>query len=771
MNRYLLPGWLLGIVLCATAHADWIYESPTAPSVSIFAADSGAGHLLAGMNGGGFWESLDGGGMWSPVQEQTGLTRNETVRDLQFYDAAGDTLLMEVSAAPFDTRRYLLTRNGGQQYENVTPGVLPYYTAYFTISHLHPNLWMGIGWDYPFAESHFLYSTNSGVSYLQTDMPCQIARALLEDPYRDSTLYSIGNSTEHNAAVIRSTDLGLTWAPMINLDSLFGAGDAAASALLPLSNGSLVLLLAPRFSELPRYLLSTDGGTTWIDSTSALPPHFYPSQIVEDRTAPGLLFMIGTGRPELLSSGDYGLHWGISSEELPLPDVPPIALSQDRFRQSIRLSIPGRGVWQTPNHGLNWFPAPIPLVGSPGTMFSQFGYAAYTTDADMFVMRFESDSWDPIHVPSTLDTILRFDPPIYTAGLTVIVPVHRRAASSDSETHQLAFSYDEGRTWLLRPELPFIPGTWKTLVTDTATYLLNFPSAPAMPFQMYLSEDLGLTWQTRELPGGYYFDGHAAVSSTTIFYAGMGELIGYYIFRSTDLGQSWQSLNWPGGGLYNSAALTPVGNDLLVTYMSTEAVPYDCWYWTAATDQWEARAMIPDTTVNLQVAVMYTGSTPVLAAAASGQRFWISGDSARSWQAYDEEIVFAAQGNRLTGLALDLSRQRLWLGTTMGPSYIPVSDVASVPDRPEPASAYSLSVYPNPFNATTRILYHVPLRGTVKLEMFDLTGRLVRVLLDEVQPAGDFMLPVSGDGLASGIYFLRLHAGSSRMTTKLVLLK
>jgi hypothetical protein len=83
---------------------------------------------------------------------------------------------------------------------------------------------------------------------------------------------------------------------------------------------------------------------------------------------------------------------------------------------------------------------------------------------------------------------------------------------------------------------------------------------------------------------------------------------------------------------------------------------------------------------------------------------------------------------------------------------------------------------PNPFNPTTTIRYSVPGLGVVGLRVYDASGRLVRVLVDEQKPAGQYAATwdgrdVAGHLVASGVYFCRLEAGGVTQAKKLVLLK
>ncbi|HPN75461.1 MAG TPA: T9SS type A sorting domain-containing protein [Candidatus Marinimicrobia bacterium] len=83
----------------------------------------------------------------------------------------------------------------------------------------------------------------------------------------------------------------------------------------------------------------------------------------------------------------------------------------------------------------------------------------------------------------------------------------------------------------------------------------------------------------------------------------------------------------------------------------------------------------------------------------------------------------------------------------------------------------SLTNYPNPFNSSTTIKYHLAETGDVRLSVFDLSGRLVAELFKGRQPAGDYHYLWSGDNLPSGVYLLSLQAGGKRVIQKCLLMK
>jgi hypothetical protein len=86
---------------------------------------------------------------------------------------------------------------------------------------------------------------------------------------------------------------------------------------------------------------------------------------------------------------------------------------------------------------------------------------------------------------------------------------------------------------------------------------------------------------------------------------------------------------------------------------------------------------------------------------------------------------------------------------------------------------------PNPFNPSTTIRYHLPTRGHVTLEVFNVLGRHVATLVDEAQGPGSQAVNFDARGMASGVYYYRLQtraleggaAGDLALTRKLVLIR
>jgi hypothetical protein len=86
--------------------------------------------------------------------------------------------------------------------------------------------------------------------------------------------------------------------------------------------------------------------------------------------------------------------------------------------------------------------------------------------------------------------------------------------------------------------------------------------------------------------------------------------------------------------------------------------------------------------------------------------------------------------------------------------------------------SYSLKQnYPNPFNPSTTILYSLPQKSTVKLTVYDVFGKEVMTLVNDIQPAGEHTIMFDGANLASGIYFYKLSTEKFTETKKMILVK
>lgn len=97
----------------------------------------------------------------------------------------------------------------------------------------------------------------------------------------------------------------------------------------------------------------------------------------------------------------------------------------------------------------------------------------------------------------------------------------------------------------------------------------------------------------------------------------------------------------------------------------------------------------------------------------------------------------------------------------------------SVPDNDleRPSHTRLGSNYPNPFNPVTTIPFELSESGSITLRVFDINGRLVRILAQGNHSAGAHQVRFDAEGLASGVYFVRLETSRDVLVNKLMILK
>ncbi len=79
--------------------------------------------------------------------------------------------------------------------------------------------------------------------------------------------------------------------------------------------------------------------------------------------------------------------------------------------------------------------------------------------------------------------------------------------------------------------------------------------------------------------------------------------------------------------------------------------------------------------------------------------------------------------------------------------------------------------YPNPFNPTTNIKYDVQNESQVQIKVYDILGKEVATLVNEKKQAGSYQVTFNAANYTSGVYFVKMNAGSYAKTQRIVLIK
>jgi hypothetical protein len=89
----------------------------------------------------------------------------------------------------------------------------------------------------------------------------------------------------------------------------------------------------------------------------------------------------------------------------------------------------------------------------------------------------------------------------------------------------------------------------------------------------------------------------------------------------------------------------------------------------------------------------------------------------------------------------------------------------------EPGAYVLRQNFPNPFNPSTRIVYHLPASSRVILTVLNLLGQEVAMLVNEQQAAGEYTTTFEAGTLASGVYLLQMRAGGFVQTRRMLLIR
>ena len=114
--------------------------------------------------------------------------------------------------------------------------------------------------------------------------------------------------------------------------------------------------------------------------------------------------------------------------------------------------------------------------------------------------------------------------------------------------------------------------------------------------------------------------------------------------------------------------------------------------------------------------------------------------------------------------SMDVEGDVTW--TNMAMSIVSLTDPTQMPLEVSLASAY-----PNPFNPTTTLNYVVPSDMNVTLAIYDMQGRLVDELVNDLRTRGIHQIVWNADQFASGVYMVQLVTGSTIQVQKVMLVK
>jgi hypothetical protein len=253
-----------------------------------------------------------------------------------------------------------------------------------------------------------------------------------------------------------------------------------------------------------------------------------------------------------------------------------------------------------------------------------------------------------------------------------------------------------------------------------------------------------------------------AVSGTNLF-AGT-----YYggVFLSTNNGTSWTLV---GTGIGFGAASLAVSSTML--FAGTDLGVFRS---TNNGTSWVAAGLVHISALAVSGTNLFAGSG-YCGPRSCHDSLFVSTNNGTSWTEVDSGLTntyvwcFAVSDTNLFAGLISAP----FIGGPRGVWRRPLSEmITSVsPAAPLPTEFLLEQNYPNPWNASTTLRYGLPHTSFVTLTIYNTLGQQVAQLVNEQQQAGYHDVVFRGDGLASGVYFYRIQAGSIVDVKKFVLLK
>jgi hypothetical protein len=149
--------------------------------------------------------------------------------------------------------------------------------------------------------------------------------------------------------------------------------------------------------------------------------------------------------------------------------------------------------------------------------------------------------------------------------------------------------------------------------------------------------------------------------------------------------------------------------------------------------------------------------------------------SADTFSKEDFELKWSTDENNFKTKIVAFENDKLVEVTDMGNHYMDLDNYANrggVENANSLPTEFSLvQNYPNPFNPSTNLEFGIPNLEFVSLKIYDIAGKEIMTLINEMKPAGRYQIKFDGRNLGSGVYFYKLTAGGFSAVKRMFLIK
>jgi photosystem II stability/assembly factor-like uncharacterized protein len=249
------------------------------------------------------------------------------------------------------------------------------------------------------------------------------------------------------------------------------------------------------------------------------------------------------------------------------------------------------------------------------------------------------------------------------------------------------------------------------------------------------------------------------------------ELLDYsYIFRSTDNGESWQQMNYSDSWLWTYSFIS--SSDGLIFIGTWNIAPHSVYGAIFKSVDYGVNWISGGSNANT-TSLVIDRNEYIYAGTEGG---WMGGcqgiirttDGGNTWESFNSGLL---EGS--CGAVLACNSDGILFAGTGTKVYRTIQSTTDVAnnDNNLPKQFTLSQNYPNPFNPSTKIRYQLPQSEKVTLKVYDIIGKEIAELVNEVKPAGKYEITFDAPQITTGVYFYSLQAGDFFETKKMILIK
>ena len=691
---------------------------------------------------GGVWKSTNAGVNWSPVSDFTvsmssgalGIDPNNTNT---IYYGTGEATY---SAASYYGRGILKSTNGGNSWTNYTTGLPTLtYCARILVRPDSSNVIlaaMGI--------SGLYRSTDGGETWiLVISGRCD---DVVTTPTGD-TVFTVGSGVGYQ----RSTDGGVTFTSISGSGYVFGTRNQMAIC----RNFPNVLYMSSYSGSTIRVFKSTNGGLNYTEPAPGTnfsgsqawydfymhvnptdPNYAYVGSIDIWRTTNG-----GTSFQNI-SNGYTGGIVHVDQHNMAFHPTNPDEL----------IATNDGGVWKSTDRGTSW------INLNNDISVTQFYRIASDPSNASHILGGTQDNGTQ-RTLGTLNWAAAFGG---DGGEVCFQSQNPAFMLGETQNNGVTRSNNGGASWVNATNGLTGSGAW-------VGPLISHPTSPEIFYtarqQVFKTTTWGVIWEPIST-GTSGTIRELAISRTNpdVMYATAGSLI----FRSTNGGTTFSSVTTglPGRTI-TSVYVHPDSSDAaIITFSGFGTGKF--YRTTNGGVSWiNINGNLPDSPCNDGM-YYYPGFSTSTFLAALDIGVFVSTNYGESWS----ELADGLPNTVAIHLDYNQTTGKLRIGTHGRGVWEANGIIGIINYNSEVPENFSLSQnYPNPFNPVTNIKYQVQKSGFVKLTVFDMLGREIKTIINELQQPGTYTAQFDAAGISSGVYFYRLEVNGYSETRKMMLIK